>query len=158
MERNSAVEMLHQQREFFLRSTSVFDEADSNFRPTTEQRTVAQMMRHTWRSVKWFTDAVFTDIGFSMDFEGDERETQQAVSVEEERKLLDQEYDRAIEFWGALSEEQVAEPIPDNPLFGPVPKLTLVFACHDHTAHHRGALTVYARALGKVPHEPYADM
>ena len=25
----------------------------------------------------------------------------------------------------------------------------------DHTAHHRGALTVYARLLGKVPPMPY---
>jgi hypothetical protein len=28
----------------------------------------------------------------------------------------------------------------------------------DHTAHHRGALTVYSRLLGKVPKMPYADM
>ncbi len=27
-----------------------------------------------------------------------------------------------------------------------------------HTAHHRGALAVYARLLGKVPAMPYMDM
>jgi uncharacterized damage-inducible protein DinB len=30
-------------------------------------------------------------------------------------------------------------------------------AITDHTAHHRGALTVYARLAGAVPPMPYAD-
>ena len=31
----------------------------------------------------------------------------------------------------------------------------IVWAMVEHTAHHRGALTVYSRPLGKVPPMPY---
>ncbi len=32
----------------------------------------------------------------------------------------------------------------------------MISAITDHTSHHRGALSVYARLLGKVPAMPYA--
>jgi len=38
------------------------------------------------------------------------------------------------------------------------PRLVVIGAISDHTAHHRGALTVYARLLGKEPKMPYMDM
>jgi uncharacterized damage-inducible protein DinB len=31
----------------------------------------------------------------------------------------------------------------------------VVWGMIEHTAHHRGALTVYSRLLGKVPPMPY---
>ena len=31
----------------------------------------------------------------------------------------------------------------------------IVWSIVEHTAHHRGALTVYSRLLGKVPIMPY---
>jgi uncharacterized damage-inducible protein DinB len=40
---------------------------------------------------------------------------------------------------------------------GGVPRWSVVSAISDHTAHHRGALTVYSRLLGKVPVMPYAE-
>lgn len=120
-------------------------------------RTAAQVFRHTWRTIKWFTDAILTDAGFNMDFEGDERETQKASSLDEERANMKAEFDRSIRLWGKLSEEELMAPLPDNPILGPVPKLEAISACVDHTAHHRGALTVYARLLGKVPPQPYTE-
>jgi len=38
------------------------------------------------------------------------------------------------------------------------PKMSIVYALADHTAHHRGALSVYARLLGKKPQMPYGEM
>ena len=40
---------------------------------------------------------------------------------------------------------------------GGVPRAAILSGITDHTAHHRGALTVYARLLGKTPPMPYAD-
>ena len=41
---------------------------------------------------------------------------------------------------------------------GGQPRLAIFGALTDHTAHHRGALSVYTRLLGKVPPMPYMDM
>jgi uncharacterized damage-inducible protein DinB len=38
---------------------------------------------------------------------------------------------------------------------GGMPIYSIVSALVDHTAHHRGALTTYARANGIVPADPY---
>jgi uncharacterized damage-inducible protein DinB len=38
---------------------------------------------------------------------------------------------------------------------GGLPRQCIVGAISDHTAHHRGALGVYARLLGRVPAMPY---
>jgi uncharacterized damage-inducible protein DinB len=40
---------------------------------------------------------------------------------------------------------------------GGLPRCTILNALTDHTAHHRGALSVYARLLGLVPPMPYMD-
>ena len=37
------------------------------------------------------------------------------------------------------------------------PVVAIVGGIEDHTAHHRGALTVYARLLDRVPPMPYMD-
>jgi uncharacterized damage-inducible protein DinB len=41
---------------------------------------------------------------------------------------------------------------------GGAPRLAVFVAIADHTAHHRGALAVYARLNGIVPPMPYMDM
>ena len=45
----------------------------------------------------------------------------------------------------------------ENPILGARPRYELIEALVDHSAHHRGALTVYARLAGKVPEMPYGD-
>ena len=49
-------------------------------------------------------------------------------------------------------------PLPPGPIMGGQPRLAIFGALTDHSAHHRGALTVYSRLLGKVPPMPYMDM
>jgi len=46
-------------------------------------------------------------------------------------------------------------PMPEGPVLGGAPRIAIVSGITDHTAHHRGALTVYARLSGKVPPMPY---
>jgi len=155
--KNTATEILESQLSGFLNSTYALEEADSGFRPTEDLMTVAQQFRHTWMTVKWFTDAAFTGKGFDMSFEEFERETKKASSLTEERDRLKAVFNQSLDLWGTLTDEQIMELMPDNPILGSAPKLALVTACHDHTAHHRGALTVYTRLLGKVPPMPYMD-
>jgi uncharacterized damage-inducible protein DinB len=35
------------------------------------------------------------------------------------------------------------------------PKFMVIKELTDHTSHHRGALAVYARLLGRQPDQPY---
>jgi uncharacterized damage-inducible protein DinB len=47
--------------------------------------------------------------------------------------------------------------LPKDGVMGGAPRIAIVGAIADHTAHHRGALTVYARLLGVVPPMPYME-
>jgi uncharacterized damage-inducible protein DinB len=42
-------------------------------------------------------------------------------------------------------------------VMGGAPRYAVISAIEDHTAHHRGALTVYSRLRGHVPTMPYMD-
>ena len=55
------------------------------------------------------------------------------------------------------SEAEWARPLPDGPVLGGQPRSSVFWAIMDHTAHHRGALTMYARSLGRTPPIPYTD-
>ena len=55
------------------------------------------------------------------------------------------------------SDDELMAPITGEIMTG-APKISVVGGIVDHTAHHRGALAVYARLLGKIPQMPYANM
>jgi uncharacterized damage-inducible protein DinB len=57
---------------------------------------------------------------------------------------------------GAKSDEELNARFPDDdPIMPGKPKRAVIGAIVEHTAHHRGALTVYTRLRGKVPPMPY---
>jgi uncharacterized damage-inducible protein DinB len=56
---------------------------------------------------------------------------------------------------GAASDQELFEPIADKRIMEGAPRCAIVSALTDHTAHHRGALSVYARLIGKEPPMPY---
>ena len=56
-----------------------------------------------------------------------------------------------------LDEAEFMAPITGEIMTG-APKMAIVGAIADHTAHHRGSLAVYARLLGKEPKMPYGEM
>jgi uncharacterized damage-inducible protein DinB len=142
-------------RDFFERSTSVLDEADSEFRPHEDMMTVVQHVMHAAQTLHWFIDGVTRPEGFDLDFE-EQMKTQRAVkSLAEARSKFAAASTRATEFLRSKTPEDLAKLLPPGPIMGGQPISNIVWAMVEHTAHHRGALTVYSRLLGKVPPMPY---
>jgi uncharacterized damage-inducible protein DinB len=71
--------------------------------------------------------------------------------------MLGDAYDRAIEATQQWSEADWQADFPEGSLMKG-PKGGVVFAIVEHSAHHRGALTVYSRLLGLKPLMPYMEM
>ena len=77
------------------------------------------------------------------------------TSLTAAREWMEKAYANAIAFLRSKSAEDLAQPLPAGPIMGGQPISDIVWAMVEHTAHHRGALTVYSRLLGKVPPMPY---
>jgi uncharacterized damage-inducible protein DinB len=145
-------------REFFERSTRVLDEGDSGFAPKDGMFTVAQQVAHAGQTVDWFIQGAFAPGGFSMDFERLDQEVRAVTSLTAAREAYGKSCDAAIAVIHAHSEEEWGQPLADGPIMGGMPRLSIFSSMTDHSAHHRGALTVYTRLLGKVPPMPYVEM
>lgn len=142
-------------QEFFERSTRVLDEADSGFRPREGMMTVAQQVAHTAQTLDWFIEGASRPEGFDLDFEKHARALEAVTSLAAARQMLAAAFANAVHFLGSRSAEDLAGPLPPGPVMGGAPITEIVWAMVEHTAHHRGALTVYSRQLGKVPPMPY---
>ena len=151
---NFANQLLASQ-DFFERSTRVLDEADSGFRPREGMMTVAQHVAHTAQTLDWFIEGASRPEGFDLDFEKHAKALDAVTSLAAARRMLATAYANAILFLRSRSPEDLAQPLPPGPVMGGQPITDIVWAMVEHTAHHRGALTVYSRQLGKVPPMPY---
>lgn len=140
---------------FFDRSTGVLDEADSEFRPREGMMTVAQQVAHTAQTLDWFIEGASRSEGFDLDFEKHAKAVGAVTSLAAARQMLARSYERAIEFLRSRGPEELARPLPPGPVMGGQPISEIVWSMVEHSAHHRGALTVYSRQLGKVPPMPY---
>jgi uncharacterized damage-inducible protein DinB len=142
-------------QDFFNRSTRVLDEADSKFRPQEGMMTVAQQVAHTAQTLDWFIEGASRPEGFDLDFEKHAKTLDAVTSLAAARQTLAAAYANAVAFLRMRSAEDLARPLPPGPVMGGQPISDIVWAMVEHTAHHRGALTVYSRQLGKVPPMPY---
>ena len=142
-------------KDFFERSTRVLEEADSGFRPQKDMMTVAQQVAHAAHTLNWFIEGATKPGGFDLDFAAQAQALQAVTSLTAARQKLDAAYANAIRFLRSAKPEDLARPLPQGPVMGGQPVSDIVWAMVEHTAHHRGALTVYTRALGKVPPMPY---
>jgi uncharacterized damage-inducible protein DinB len=142
-------------QDFFDRSTRVLDEADSGFRPREGMMTVAQQVAHTAQTLDWFIEGASRPEGFDLDFAKHAQALEAMNSLAAARQMLSGAYANAIQFLRSRSAEDLAQPLPPGPVMGGQPISEIVWAMVEHTAHHRGALTVYSRELGKVPPMPY---
>jgi uncharacterized damage-inducible protein DinB len=142
-------------KEFFERSTMVLDEGDSGFCPQQGMMTVARQVAHTAQTLDWFIEGASRPGGFDLDFEKHAKALEGVTSLTVARQMLDAAYARAIHFLRSCSPEDLAVPLSPGPVMGGQPTSDIVWAMVEHTAHHRGALTVYSRQLGKVPPMPY---
>jgi uncharacterized damage-inducible protein DinB len=142
-------------KEFFERSTGVLDEADSGFRPQEGMMTVAQHVAHTAQTLDWFIEGASRREGFDLDFEKQVKALESVTSLAASRQMLETAYAKAIHFLRSRSPEDLARPLSPGPVMGGQPISDIVWVMVEHTAHHRGALTVYSRQLGKVSPMPY---
>lgn len=142
-------------RVFFDRSTSVLEEGDSQFRPREGMMTVAQQVAHTAQTIEWFLDGASRAEGFDLQFEEHAHALAEVRSLREARHRLENAFLRAADFLRSKTPEELARPLPPGPVMGGRPVFEIIGAMVEHTAHHRGALTVYSRLLGKVPPMPY---
>jgi len=145
-------------KEFFDRSTRVLEEKDSGFAPKDGMFTVAGQVSHAAQTVEWFFQGAFASGGFDLDFERADRETRAVQSLAAAREWFERACATGRATIDAHSDAEWAAPLPEGPIMGGQPRFTIMGALTDHTAHHRGALTVYSRLLGKVPAMPYMDM
>lgn len=150
-------EHVRRMKEFFDRSTSALTEDDATFAPAPGMFTAAQQIAHAAQCIDWFIEGAFhrTD-GFRMDFAEMEAEVRRVGTLAEARALWDGACARAIAIGEKATEADLAAPIPNDNIFGGAPRRVVFGAMEDHSAHHRGALTVYARLRGKVAPLPYA--
>jgi uncharacterized damage-inducible protein DinB len=142
-------------KEFFERSTRVLEEADSGFRPREEMMTAAQQVAHTAQTLDWFVEGASRPEGFDLNFEKHARAVAEVTSLAAARQTLETAFAAAIEFIRSRTAEGLAEPLPPGLVMGGQPISDIVWSMVEHTAHHRGALAVYSRLLGKVPPMPY---
>ena len=152
---NEYARQLLASKEFFERSTSVLEEADSGFRPQEGMMTAAQQVAHAGHTLGWFVEGLSRPEGFDLDFEKFNTMIGAVTSLAAARKIMESGYETAIGWARSANPEDFARLLPEGPVMGGQPVSEVVWAMIEHTAHHRGALTVYSRLLGKVPPMPY---
>ncbi len=156
--KESLTGQLKSMEEFFERSTRVLAEEDSGFAPKEGMLTVSQQMAHSAQTVDWFIHGAFAEGGFDMDFERMGKEIAAVTSLNAAKSWMQKALAAAHASVAAHSDAEWAAPMAPGPIMGGAPRFHIFGALTDHTAHHRGALTVYSRLLGKVPKMPYMEM
>lgn len=141
-------------RQFFDRSTSPLGDEHEDFAPQVGMLTVAQQVAHVAHTIDWFLHGTFSGEGFQMDFEQVLVEMKQPTTLKAARAWLARAFDEAAAKIENTPLEQLVEDYPAGG-FMEGPKYRFVFGIVEHTAHHRGALTVYQRALNLTPPMPY---
>jgi uncharacterized damage-inducible protein DinB len=149
-----ALAEINETEKFFDRTLRCFEEADSTFRAAPPCYSVAAHVRHAARTIDWFREGALHD-RWAMDFEAQIAEAHAASSLEEARADLAVAFSRLREEVATASPERLTETMADNPILPGRPRLHVVGGVVDHSAHHRGALAVYARLLGREPLMPY---
>ena len=155
MNGQSFAKALEQLEAYFRRSTSTLEEKDSGFAPAEGMYTVAQQVAEVAHTLTWFMKGAFGG-GFDMDFEAHQKQTRSVTSLDAARQELDAAFAEARSMAAGLSDDALNSVFPaDDPIMPGAPRASVLTGIADHTAHHRGALTVYARLLGKTPPMPY---
>jgi uncharacterized damage-inducible protein DinB len=153
-----AIAELNAAEEYFNRSTRNLTEEHSAITPAPGMMTAAQQMAHAAHTIDWFVEGAFRPEGFDMDFEGHAAAVNAYTSLAAARGWFAKAMAGAKETIAAKSDADLLENLPAGPIMGGAPRMAIFSAITDHTARHRGALTVYARTAGVVPPMPYMEM
>lgn len=149
------IKQLQSTKQFFNKTIECLTEEDSSFAPNPNLYTIAGHVEHAAQTIDWFIEGAFGK-GWDMEFETHIAKTKQVKSLKEAKKHFDQAIAYAIATVEKASESELMEPIPNDQIMDGAPRLAIVSGITDHTAHHRGALAVYARLIDKIPSMPYA--
>ena len=158
MDPQVCIQQLKAAKDYFDRSTRCLEETDSKHAPSEGSMTTAQQVAHVAQTVDWFMEGAFRPEGFDMDFEGSAKRILEVESLTAAREWLDRSFASAIETTASKSAEELAERLPDGMVMGGAPRFAIYGGIQDHTAHHRGVLTVHSRQCGHTPAMPYMDM
>ena len=153
-----AIVELDSSREFFNRSTRNLTETLSTYAPSEGMMTAAQQVAHVAQTIDWFIEGAFRPQGFDLNFDEHAKKVATYDSLEKARAWFERSVEAAKAKVTSLSDADLLTPLPEGPVMGGLPRFAIFSALTDHTAHHRGALTVYARLKGIVPPMPYGDM
>jgi uncharacterized damage-inducible protein DinB len=153
-----ALAELNSAHEFFNRSTRHLTEAQSTFAPAEGMMTAAQQVAHVAHTIDWFLEGAFRPEGFDQNWEEQAKVVAGCTSLEKARAWFERAVAAARAKVEPLGDADLLAPLPEGPIMGGAPRIAIFSALVDHTAHHRGALTVYARLNGIVPPMPYMDM
>ena len=150
-----AIAELTNAQEFFNRSTGSLTEAHSGYAPAEGMMTAAQQVAHAAQTIEWFVEGAFRPEGFDMDFEGHAKVFMAVDSLTAARAWFEKAVAGAKTVLAQKSDAELMAPLPPGPIMGGAPRMAVISGLTDHTAHHRGALTVYARLNRIVPPMPY---
>ncbi len=146
-----AAEIVGRERAYLMNILNAFPPEQGGFCPAAGMMSAAQQANHLASTVRWFAEGAFGG-GFDMDFEKLEAVNKADVTWDEAMAKINSAYDDYIAFLVTLTAGELDDAMPDNPIFPPgTPRSGVIYAQGDHTAHHRGALSVYLRLLGVVP-------
>ena len=153
-----AITELKSAHEFFNRSTRNLTEEHSTVVPAPGMMTAAQQVAHAAQTVDWFMEGAFRPEGFDTNFEAHAAAVNSCTSLAAARAWFEKAIDGAKALVATKSDAELMTELPAGQIMGGAPRMAIFSAITDHTAHHRGALTVYARLQGVVPPMPYMDM
>lgn len=155
MDGKEVVKLIKTERHYLQNILKDFRPEHGDFKPSEEMRTVGQQIKHIALTTKFYYETVFGS-GFTMSFEDYKAEMKKPISLEKALKDLDECYNKAESLVGNKTAAELNAPLPDNPMLGEGTLESVIIRNTDHTAHHRGALTVYLRLLGIKPQIIYA--
>jgi len=117
--------------------------------------TAAQQVAHAAQTIEWFLEGAETQ--FDLDFGKHDADVRACQSITKARERLKTAFEAAREFVHSRSEGELEEALPTGPIMAGAPRSAIFGGIAEHTAHHRGALTVYSRLLGRTPLMPYME-
>ena len=155
MANEALIESLNSTRVFFEKTIACFEPGDASFAPKEGMFTVAQHIAHAAQAIEWFLEGAFRPKGMGTDFQGMEAEVRGVTELEDAMAWWSSAMDEAVESVSNTAPEAWNERIQGE-IMGGAPRHAVLSGIADHTAHHRGALAVYARLAGRDPAMPYA--
>ncbi|MFC1513669.1 DinB family protein [candidate division KSB1 bacterium] len=155
MDITTALNIIKKERKLLDNVLNDFKPEHGEFKPTEEMMSAAHQIKHIALTTGWFMKGAFGS-GFEMNFEEYLEEMKKPVTLEEALGILNNTYDETAANIEKMTEDEISSPLPENPILGQAPRFSVLYANSDHTAHHRGVLTVYLRLLGITPKMIYS--